>query len=141
MKPDLENEDIDKSGHQNASIKRLETKLITWEYEMNLFRNVFNYMQLFFLVRRVKRNKENDLLIFQYSIRFVSSAAITIATAVYLWGYEKDTICRAPKTPSSWTTSEELVDVSKQFRDILKIWWTFALVDTARCMLVFASIG
>ena len=107
---------------------------------MGIIRNIFNYMQLFNLVRRVNRNKENDLILFQYIIRFASSAAITIATAVYLWSYENDTVCRAARTPSSWTT-EELVDVSRQFRDILKIWWTFALIDTARCLLVFSALG
>jgi hypothetical protein len=104
---------------------------------LGIITNILHFFQLFNLVRRVRRNKENDLILIQYTVRLASSVSIAIATAVYLWGYEQDVYCAAPSSQGA----SDLVDVSKQFRDILKIWWTFAIVDVARCLIVFLAIG
>ena len=62
-----------------------------------------------------------------------SSVAITVATAVYLWGFETEQVCTAPNSDLNWGNSSEYIDVSKRFRDILKIWFVVGLVDCCRC--------
>lgn len=74
-------------------------------------------------------------------MQIASSAAITIATAVYLWGYETEAQCSAPfNGDTDWGHTDQYVDVAKRFRDILKIWFSLALIDVFRCILVFAYL-
>lgn len=68
--------------------------------------------------------------------------AITIATAVYLWGYETEAKCEAPfNGDTDWGHHDEYIDVAKRFRDILKIWFALALTDVVRCALVFGYMA
>jgi hypothetical protein len=77
----------------------------------------------------------------QYAVRLASSASITIATACYLWSYETENTCHAPASQKEWGMKDhEHTDVALQFRQILKIWWTFALIDAIRCALALGAV-
>jgi len=41
-------------------------------------------------------------VLYQYILRILASISITIATATYLWGYETETICKAPFNGNDW---------------------------------------
>ena len=74
-------------------------------------------------------------------MQIASSIAVTVATAVYLWGFETETMCEAPfNGDTDWGKTDEYVDVSKRFRDILKIWFAYGIVDVVRCVLVFCYL-
>jgi len=85
------------------------------------------------ILHRMRLNNQKDLLSIQFLFSAVSSLAIFVAVAATLWTTEVNSTCIAPYymlPPAS------LVDVAKRFTDILKIWWTYALVDFFR-----SSIG
>lgn len=66
------------------------------------------------------------------------STAITVATGVLLWNKEKDARCLAPNHEEDARVFEEYVDVSRRFRDVLKIFFTVAIIDVFRsvCMII-----
>eukprot|EP00347_Sterkiella_histriomuscorum_P000822 403374382 len=98
-------------------------------------------MNLLSLPHRVQSGLQNDLIFYQFAVQFASSVAVTVATAVYLWGYETESKCEAPfNGDTDWGRGDEYVDVAKRFRDILKIWFAFGITDVFRCMLVFGYL-
>ncbi|CDW73991.1 UNKNOWN [Stylonychia lemnae] len=92
------------------------------------------------LPHRLANNVQKDLVFKQFFIQLLSSIAVTVATATYLWGYETENKCEAPFDGADWNRRSEYIDVAKRFRDILKIWFVFGLIDCLRCGLVFAYI-
>jgi len=46
----------------------------------------------------------------------------------------------APFDGGDWSKAGQYLDVSKRFRDILKIWFVVGLIDVFRCILVFAYL-
>ena len=62
----------------------------------------------------------------------ISSLAVFTAVAAYLWTKEVDNTCIAPYYN---TQPSDLVRVEVRFRDILKIWWTYGLVDFFRSLI------
>ena len=84
------------------------------------------------IVERIKKNNQNDLLMYQFIYQATSSLAVFTGVAAFLWTKEVDNVCLAPYyniQPS------ELVRVDDRFRDILKIWWSYALIDFFRSIL------
>jgi hypothetical protein len=61
------------------------------------------------------------------------------ATAAYLWSKDVKEQCTAPYY-GDWRDLESYIDVSKRFRDILKIWWTYAVVDFVRSIIALLAI-
>ena len=80
---------------------------------------------------------QKDLLTYQYVFQAIASLAIFVAVASFLWRKEVNEVCKAPyfNVPPS-----DLVDVSRRFRDILKIWWTFALIDFIRSLIGILAV-
>ena len=89
------------------------------------------------LMHRLERGNQNDLLTWQMVFQAVSSLSIFVAVASFLWTKEVNERCIAP---SYSVQPSDLVDVSKRFRDILKIWWTFALTDFARSIIGLLAV-
>jgi hypothetical protein len=84
------------------------------------------------VVERIKKNNQNDLLIYQFIYQATSSLAVFTAVAAFLWTKEVDNVCIAPYYKIQ---PSELVHVEVRFRDILKIWWTYALIDFFRSIV------
>ena len=91
---------------------------------------------LIWLPTRVEKGQK-DLITYQFIVQFASSIALTVATGVYLWGYETETECTAPSSTDADATT---VDVSLRFRNILKIWFAYAVTDMVRCLCVFGFL-
>jgi len=72
------------------------------------------------------------LLIYQFVYQAASSLAVFTAVAAYLWTKEVNAKCSAPYYN---TQPADLVNVDLRFRDILKIWWTYALIDFFRALV------
>jgi hypothetical protein len=75
---------------------------------------------------------------YQYLYQAAASLAIFVATASTLWVKEVDTSCSAPYYQ---TIPSGSVDVSKRFRDVLKIWWTWGVVDFARAIFALIAVN
>lgn len=74
-------------------------------------------------------------------VQLASSVAITVATAVYLWSKETEDHCEAPLYEDEWGNTGDYIDVSVRFRDILKIWFAYGIIDIFRCAFVFAYLN
>lgn len=90
------------------------------------------------LVHRIDQGNQNDLLNIQLTYQAVSSLAIFCAVASYLWTTEVDEVCNAPYYAVG---PSDLVSVHNRFRDILKIWWAFTVVDFFRALIGFTAVG
>jgi hypothetical protein len=88
-------------------------------------------------VHRLERGNQNDLLTWQMVIQAISSLAIFAAVASVLWYKEVDERCIAPYY--SFQPSD-IVDVSKRFRDVLKIWWSYTVADFARSIIGLLAV-
>ena len=94
---------------------------------------------LLWLPTRVEKGQK-DLVAVQFGIQLASSIAITVATGVYLWGFETKNHCSGPDTASDVNDRDNYINVSKRFEDILKIWFSFAIADVFRCFCVFGFL-
>jgi hypothetical protein len=90
------------------------------------------------LVHRIDQGNQNDLLNIQLTYLAVSSLAIFCAVASYLWTTEVNEVCNAPYYAVG---PSDLVSVHNRFRDILKIWWTFTVVDFFRTLIGFTAVS
>lgn len=63
-----------------------------------------------------------------------------VATAAYLWSKDQETVCYAPIN-GDWSDGDSIVTVSDRFRDILKIWWTYAVADFIRSGIALIAIA
>lgn len=90
------------------------------------------------LVHRLDKGNQNDLLVIQYSYSAVSSLAVFCAVAAYLWTKEVDNTCTAPY---NHILPSQLVKVDVRFRDILKIWWSFCVVDFFRSLIAILAVN
>ncbi len=89
-------------------------------------------------VERLARGNQNDLLKIQFFYSAASSLAVTVAVASYLWTKDVDNKCQAPEF---FNGPASLVNVDKRFRAVLKMWFTFGVVDFFRSMLALVAIG
>ena len=74
----------------------------------------------------------------QFTYSAASSLAITVAVASYLWTKDVNNTCLAPEYfngPSS------LISVDTRFRAVLKMWFTYGVVDFFRSMLAILAIS
>lgn len=99
-------------------------------------------LDMFDVKSRVEGGKEVGRLTLQFFLWFVSSIAITIATGIYLWARDKDARCAAPNTNAARIAKDEgaYVEVAKQFTDVLKIFFTVAIVDVVRQFFMIAAV-
>lgn len=91
------------------------------------------------IVARMKLANQNDLLNYQYVYQAAASLAIFVATASTLWTKEVDDTCSAPYYQSIPRSSD--VDVDKRFRDVLKIWWTWGVIDFFRAVFALIAVN
>jgi hypothetical protein len=88
-------------------------------------------------VHRLERGNQSDLLTWQMVIQCVASLSIFAAVASVLWYKEVDEKCIAPYYS---VQPADLVDVSKRFRDVLKIWWSYAVADFVRSLIGLLAV-
>lgn len=90
------------------------------------------------IVHRMEKGNQTDLLSIQFVFQTLQALALFVATAAFLWNKETDNLCLGldfSVTPSN------PINVSKRFRDILKIWWTYALVDFFRSLIALLAVN
>lgn len=65
-----------------------------------------------------------------------------MATGVYLWAKDEDKICLAPNSNLDRTVdaSANWIDVSRRFRDVLKIFFAVAITDVFRSVLMIIAV-
>ena len=73
----------------------------------------------------------------------VASITITVATGVYLWAYDTDNVCKAPNSLSKRSISfqSEWIDVNRRYRDVLKIFFSVAIVDVFRSLVMIIAVA
>lgn len=92
---------------------------------------------------RVESGNQVRSLTCNFFLWLCASICITIASGVYLWEYDGDTTCKAPNSNSHRTEAQSAhwVDVSRRYRDVLKIFFSCALVDIFRsAVMIVAAI-
>jgi hypothetical protein len=67
-----------------------------------------------------------------------SSLAVAVAVATYLWSKDVDETCIAPEFLNG---PINIINVHDRFRTVLKMWFTFAVVDFFRSMLALVAIS
>ena len=89
-------------------------------------------------MERLGRGNQNDLLNIQFLYSAASSLAVAVAVATYLWSKDVDEKCIAHEFLNG---TSDVVSVDKRFSTVLKMWFTFAVVDFFRSMLALVSIS
>jgi hypothetical protein len=89
---------------------------------------------------RVESGKEVGKLTFQSLLWFLSSIAITISSGIYLWSEDDGVYCSAPNYRSDFNNKANYVDVSKRYLDVLKIFFTVAIVDVVRQFVMIVAV-
>jgi len=89
-------------------------------------------------VERLERGNQDDLLNVQFLYSAASSLAILVAVATYLWSKDVEATCLAPEFV---TGPAGLVSVHNRFNTVLKMWFTFAVVDFFRSLLALFAIS
>ena len=90
--------------------------------------------------QRVEGGKEVGKLTFQFFMWMISSIAITISTGIYLWSEDSGLTCNAPRYLTDRTVQANWVDGSKRFSDVLKIFFTVAIVDVVRQFIMIIAV-
>lgn len=82
-------------------------------------------------------------LTFTFFLWLVASIIITVATGVYLWSYDEDVVCKAPNSLSKRSTTfmSEWIDVNRRYRDVLKIFFSVAIVDVFRSLVMIIAVA
>ena len=91
--------------------------------------------------KRVESGAQIRSLTCNFFLWFCASICITVSTGVYLWEYHGDTTCKAPNSYKhrSVAFKNEWVDVSRRYRDVLKIFFSCALVDCFRSFIMILA--
>ena len=89
---------------------------------------------------RVQKADEKLQLTIQFFIWMAGSIAVTISCGVLLWKREVETECLAPNYDSDVRVFENYVDVSRRFRDVLKIFFSVAITDVFRCVFMIIAV-
>lgn len=92
-------------------------------------------------VNRVEGGKQVRALTFTFFLWLCASITITVATGVYLWAYDTDGVCKAPNSLSKRSISfqSEWIDVNRRYRDVLKIFFSVAIVDVFRSLVMIIA--
>jgi hypothetical protein len=82
-------------------------------------------------------------LTFTFFLWLVASITITVASGVYLWAYDTDVVCKAPNSLSKRSTAflSEWIDVNRRYRDVLKIFFSVAIVDVFRSLVMIIAVA
>lgn len=98
--------------------------------------------QVFSAKARVEGGKEVKALTVSFFLWLISSITITVATGVYLWAKDDDKQCFAPNANNDRTLQNinAWVDVSRRFRDVLKIFFAVAITDVFRSALMIVAV-
>jgi hypothetical protein len=72
------------------------------------------------------------------ALQALSSLSLFAAVAAFLWSKEPEETCIAPYYR---VQPSELIDVSRRFRDVLKIWWAYAVTDFVRSLIGLLAIN
>lgn len=93
-------------------------------------------------VKRVEGGKQVRALTFTFFLWLCASITITVATGVYLWASDTDEVCKAPNSLSkrSITFKNEWIDVSRRYRDVLKIFFSVAIIDVFRSAVMIIAV-
>ncbi len=89
---------------------------------------------------RVKRGDEKLQLSIQFFIWMAGSIAVTISCGVYLWKWEVNTQCSAPNYDDDIRVFENYADVSRRYRDVLKIFFSVAITDVFRSIFMVIAV-
>jgi hypothetical protein len=119
----------------------LSTCIMLWAYKPFIYGicgKIANAWRSVSLLHRMGKGNQNDLLNIQFTFQALSSLAIFVSVAAYLWSKEVNNTCLAPYY---YIQPSELVQVGDRFRDILKIWWTFGLVDFFRNLVALIAVS
>jgi hypothetical protein len=92
--------------------------------------------------KRVEGGQQVRALTFTFFLWLVASITITVASGVYLWAYDSDEVCKAPNSLSKRSTSfkSDWIDVNKRYRDVLKIFFSVAIVDVFRSLVMIIAV-
>lgn len=88
----------------------------------------------------MEKKNQNDLLNIQFAIQAITSLSIFVAVASYLWAKEVNEVCSAPYY-SVQPSNATIVRVDYRFRDVLKIWWSLAVIDFIRNLVALTAIS
>jgi hypothetical protein len=89
-------------------------------------------------VERLGRGNQNDLLNYQFLYSAASSLAVAVAVATYLWSKEVNETCLSLEFSNG---PSDIISVHDRFKTVLKMWFTFAVVDFFRSMLALVAIS
>lgn len=91
--------------------------------------------------KRVESGTQIPSLTCNFFLWLCASICITVSTGVYLWEYDGDTTCKAPNSYKhrSDAFKSEWVDVTRRYRDVLKIFFACALVDVFRSLVMITA--
>ena len=100
-----------------------------------------NIEDVFSAKKRVESGAQVRSLTCNFFLWFCASICITVSSGAYLWEYNGDTQCMAPNSHkhTSQDFKKEWVDVSRRYRDILKIFFSCALVDVFRSFVMILA--
>lgn len=93
-------------------------------------------------VKRVEGGQQVRALTFTFFLWLIASITITVASGVYLWAYDTDEVCKAPNSLSKRQPfpTYEWTDVSRRYRDVLKIFFSVAIVDVFRSVVMIIAV-
>ena len=94
--------------------------------------------------KRVESGNQIRSLSCTFFLWLCASVCIVVSTGIYLWEYDGETSCKAPNS-NKHRLAENLykdkwVDVSRRYSDVLKIFFSCALVDTFRCIVMIIAV-
>ena len=96
---------------------------------------------MFSAKKRVESGAQVRALTCNFFLWFCASICITVSSGVYLWEYDGDTQCKAPNSYKhrSQDFKKDWIDVSRRYRDVLKIFFSCALVDVFRSFVMILA--
>jgi hypothetical protein len=92
-------------------------------------------------VKRVEGGQQVKSLTVTFFLWLCASITITVASGVYLWEYDSDKICKAPNSMNkrSITFKDDWIDVNRRYRDVLKIFFSVAIIDVFRSLIMIIA--
>ena len=98
-------------------------------------------VDVFSAKKRVESGAQVRALTLNFFLWFCASICIAVSSGVYLWEYHGDTQCMAPNSNKhrSQEFKKDWVDVSRRYRDVLKIFFSCALVDVFRSFVMIVA--
>jgi len=97
--------------------------------------------EVFSAVKRVEGGQQVKSITATFVLWMCASICITVASGVYLWEYDTDNVCKAPNSLSHRTLAQKdkWIDVNRRYRDVLKIFFSVAIVDVFRSLVMIIA--